>query len=604
MAQSSAPSPDPFIGRNINELKKTGVPVEDFNPIGMNIRDIHARGAVIEDEHKRPIGATGSWEPLWPSRDTGPSISNLLPTMRDMPAAVGGAIGGAIGAGVLGPPTAGIGVAPGLIAGTGAGASIGESLYQLGQHLTGSPEAPQSGIESLARQIPPLMMGPLESIPFLARYAAEHPVLPAMRNTVIRSIKRTPQTLITRGLDPSDKYFQDHVEQGLSELKEAEKVIGPIRNVPKAQVGLDRQSQTYNALIKEQIVNPQATVKVPGSRDALVEAQTKAIPEDVRMNDPEKYTRLVKKIESRLDDYTIGELNHMRSELGNRDSLYFGKDLSGQLTMDASDRAIEIARGNSARRLFYHGLDNAPGALGGGQQAAEINHRIGSIIHMKDALLPNVNKSVAQQRTIGTRVASGVGKLLSPVSSLKSAAKGTGRTVDQDVALALNRWNKFPEPIKINLAPRVKGLAGTPTELPFVPQDIGGIKVGAKGEYLTPEAEYLQQQRQRELWRQAQPIPEPGQQNLLTTEHGGGALAPPNLFGIKQTPYRWTPALRETSTLSDLHSMQREIQDYLRTQNPPADTRKIWVKDVADIQREIYRRQQARKVGRQQSAPE
>lgn len=587
-------------------------------------------------------GATGSWEPLWPSRDTGPSLTDVLPTWHDVPAGIGAAVGTALGS--PGGP-------PGMILGAGAGASAGESIYQLGQHLFGSPEAPKTTEEALSRQIPPLMMGPLEGVPFLARYAAEHPGMPALRRTLVNQfgpLKRSSQTLLTRGLNPSDKFFQEHIEQGLSELKDAERTMGPIRNVKKAQAGLDRQSQTYNTQIKEQIVNPQASVTVPGSRDAMVQAQVEAIPEDVRLHDIGKYNRLVEKIGQRAGDYTIGELNTLRSELGNRDSLYYGKDLSGQLTMDASDRAIEIARGNAARRLFYHSLDNAPGALGGGEAAAEINSRIGSIIHMKDALLPNVNPSVAQVQPVGARVLHKVGQLSSP-AGLRQIAKGTKRTVDQDLALAVNRWRGLPEPVKINLEPRVTGIAGTQEGLPFVPENIGGINIGPKGEYLTPEAEYLQLQRQRKLWKSAQPIPEPGQQgipfvppdiggeqlgakgtypsaeqefrqiqqqrqlwregqprptpgqmDLLTTEHGGGATAPPKLFGINQTPFKWEPSARETYTLQDLQSMSREIQDYLQTQNPPMDTRRKFAKDIADIQREIYRRQQAHKVGKSQ----
>ena len=88
-----------------------------------------------------------------------------------------------------------------------------------------------------------------------------------------------------------------------------------------------------------------------------------------------------------------------------------------------------------------------------------------------------------------------------------------------------------------------------------------------------------------------------GQMNLLTTERGGGAMAPPDLFGIEQTPNRWNPAERQTYMTKDLQEMLREIESYLKS-NPTTKQRQDLVQDSVQIRQEIARRQAAQRAGK------
>lgn len=54
-------TPDPFIGKKIQDIQKSGAKIEGFNPVGMNIKDVIARGANVQHEGVSH-GATGSWE--------------------------------------------------------------------------------------------------------------------------------------------------------------------------------------------------------------------------------------------------------------------------------------------------------------------------------------------------------------------------------------------------------------------------------------------------------------------------------------------------------------------------------------------------------------
>lgn len=516
-------------------------------------------------QSKAPVKPASS--PISNSTSTPPQPSltdrvlSLLPSPRTAARVSGGVVGG-----LAGPE----GILPGVM--------IGESLYQLGQHAINSPEAPQSSSEAASNMSGAAIDGALQAgIPWLAQYHAEHPILPALR----RSLFRSPQTLVTKALNPSDNFFQNHVERGLTELNTGKAKILAADNPVQASRDVLKQRQLgYNAQIQK-IVKPQASIVVPGSGEALAKAQVEQIPEDIRIHDPAKYANLVNKAtQTANQDLTIGELNKLRSELAATQSVYYGKDMSGQLTLDAGTRAMDIARGNASRRLFYHALDNY--GLGGGQAAAEINGRIGSTIHMDDALLPNVNTSVAQKLPLGTKVLRAAGSITSP------GKWGMGaRTVDQDLTLAIKRWGKLPEPVKVSLEPRIAGIAGAqqdllPTGQPgsepllapppgtsksigesifkiqqaanqaarsappatisgtarglnFMPGPLGADRFGPKGEYLTPELEYLQDLGKRQLWSNAAPpTPPPGQLEMFP----GG---PPTMFPPSENFPSFTP---------------------------------------------------------------
>ncbi|MGH7184509.1 MAG: hypothetical protein ACREJN_21395 [Nitrospiraceae bacterium] len=314
------------------------------------------------------------------------------------------------------------------------GKAVGEgAVYALAPEMTEAPEA--------AGHVQPFMDA-------IAKKAGE----------VSKDLTTQPATLATRGLQPSDLKFQKHVDAGLKEMKASEAKVGTIKDVPKALKGLESRTTHYNDQIAK-LVQPQETVVVPGSATQMIASQINAIPEDIRLHDPDKYSALVNQIHmAHPNDYTIGELNSLRSGLGATQSSFYGKDTSGQLTMDAGVRAMDIARGQASRNLFYHALDNY--GLGGGESAAEINSRIGSIIHMKDALEHNLNKSKSERLPLVQREV---------VRPFRRATGGALKGVDEHVAAAVRKTKELPAPVDMRIGKRVEGITGTPQDL--IPMD-------------------------------------------------------------------------------------------------------------------------------------
>lgn len=430
--------------QEFDPLKFGATPVEDFDPTKF--------GAVaVTDEPKKPsepIHLPGSYEWLKQQVKGGKEIIQAaLPSWRTAGHVVGATLGGAVGT-PLGPA--------GMATGAVAGASTAESLMQLGEHAIG--EGPKTSEESMGKHTDALLVGVGEAAPVLAEAHAQN--ASAYIRKFLGEIRSNSKTLMTRALNPSDKMFQKHVEVGLDELRAAEKTIGEIADIPKAKRGLEVRSRIYNKQIADEVVKPQATIVVPGSAKVMVDREIAAIPDNIRLTDPDKYTKLVQKIhESHTHDYTIGELNTLRSELAATQSAYYGKDVSGQLTMDAGVRATDIARGQASREQFYSGLDKY--GLGGGEAAARLNSRIGSMIHYQDALQDSLNSSVAEQRNLIERAAYKVNRLIRPVSS----AIGDTRTVNQNLALAIRRHTGSPQDVKITLEPRIKGITGEQPDL-------------------------------------------------------------------------------------------------------------------------------------------
>lgn len=267
--------------------------------------------------------------------------------------------------------------------------------------------------------------------------------------------KIDPRSTATKGLNPADLKFQRHVGAGLSELNQGKIDLGVKRvDVPTGLKILDHRTDVNNKVIND-LVKPQETVKVPGSGTLMRQQQIDAIPDDIKHN-PTEYQKVVDKVSAyHPEDYTIGELNKLRSELGATQSSFYGKDTSGALTMDAGTRAIDIARGNSARSMFYHAMDNY--GLGGGVEAAETNSRIGSIIHMKDALEAKMNTSMAEK---GSNLQTNV---VRPFRRTVMRAELKG--VDEHLDAAVKAWDKTPVPVGKWLENRVKGTVGAQSDL-------------------------------------------------------------------------------------------------------------------------------------------
>lgn len=276
-----------------------------------------------------------------------------------------------------------------------------------------------------------------------AGYVKGHPIFDMAKdyvNTKVKGMQTPTAALVTRALNPSDRAFQRHFETGMSELKQAEFPLGELKTLEDYQKAVKVRTSINNGMI-DQIVKPQADITYPGSAKMMQDYQMSKIPEDIR-NNPRKYATAVRDIKAyHPQDFTLGELNRLRSELSATQSPFYGKDLSGQLTMDAGARATDIARGEVVRKMFYEGLDKY--GLGGGQAAATINGRIGSLIHFSDALMDKANTAVAQGGNVASRFKRMTEKVTSP--------SGKGSTINEDLALAMKRWDKPPAPIEVQL---------------------------------------------------------------------------------------------------------------------------------------------------------
>lgn len=340
----------------------------------------------------------------------------------------------------------------------------------------------------------------------------------------------TPQTLITKALNPSDINFQRHVDTGLSELKAGQRELGrPIKGVEDSLAGLALQ-RTKNSKGVDSLVKPQATMTYPGSAKIMADKQVAAIPETFRLHDPEGYALEVKRIRSaHPDDYKLGELNSIRSEAGSQKTPFYSKNTSGQLTAEAGNQATDIARGTTARALLYKGMDEY--GLGGGAEAAELNRRIGAGIHLEDALKKNRNASVKEMKPT---ISKALDRIKNPLST-------TG--VDDQLALAVQRWRRLPEPVSTKIEPRVAGTKGAqmdliPMDTPYSNQLLNEPYSDAMnrmlygkmedGDLMTPEDVYLEHKRQKQIWTDARPKLPKGQMDIQN------GLAH-SMFGLEQT---------------------------------------------------------------------
>lgn len=335
-------------------------------------------------------------------------------------------------------------------------------------------EAIAGGVQALPK-VPPILRGIIDTV---------KEKIPEI------DLRTKPQTLITRGLTPTDKTFQSYVDAGLSELKASQKEVGTIKDVPTAQRGLDGRWQTYDAKIKE-MVKPREHQVVHGSAQEMIDRQIAAIPDDWKLHNPQDYQKLVDQLrKAHPHDYTVGELNQVRSDLGKANSAYYGKDIQGQLTMDVGSKAVQMARETAARDLFYKGMDN----FGEGAPVRELNSRVGAILHLQDELWDNLNKSISERRPFVQR------NITRPV---RTAMGADFKGVDEHLAAAVKRWDKLPQKVQKTLATTTgvqHDLLSTGGPGMFGgPGGAGGAEPGVFSD-ATRTAEYNRLQRQRELW--------------------------------------------------------------------------------------------------------
>lgn len=260
--------------------------------------------------------------------------------------------------------------------------------------------------------------------------------------TALRDVAKPAPILTFLRNVPGLAIDQAKLGTGMSVLKDGEAITGKITtDVPTA---IQNAKAAQNAIHEhvDSTIRGQESIKVPGSRQAQINAQIKALPETYRPG-TKAYTRAVKNIIETVgpNDFTIGELNRLRKDLSATQSPYYGRDLQGQLTMEAGPRAADIARGNTIRQQFYDALND--NGLGGKEIVQEANRRLGALIELQDILNdPLVKNKAALQsgRTGISKIADTLGKLGRPAESLKKYAAGETSLINEDIASALRRW--------------------------------------------------------------------------------------------------------------------------------------------------------------------
>lgn len=354
------------------------------------------------------------------------------------------------------PIAGGIAGSPLGIPGMATGAVIGESLAQLGEYATGSPNAPQSGTESLMRHTQAgLGAAAGGAMPGIAQVHAETPALmPQIRNALsgmtrsFPNVFRNSETLMTRGLSPSDLEFQKHLPTALNELKGVESKIGPLTTIEKVNQAAQIASKD-NERIASMIIIPQKDVVVPGSASVLKQAQVSAIPDALRMTNPAEYERLVTKINTQTsNDLTLGQLNRITVSGNKLLSPTYGKTTIDQMTADERlANALQKAQNDAARRLLYEGAESV--GLGGRDALRKVKGRTASILHFSDALDAQTNKIVAQKTPMAEEAVSTIRRGTRAMNPLGSTAPKP--QAEQDILTALRRWMGRSSPVKFEL---------------------------------------------------------------------------------------------------------------------------------------------------------
>ncbi len=180
-------------------------------------------------------------------------------------------------------------------------------------------------------------------------------------------IFRSSEALMTRGLNPSDLEFQEHLPIAMNELKVAERHIGPYTSTGKVHQGIEIASRD-NERVAKMIILPQKDVVVPGSASVLKQAQINAIPDSIRLTNPIEYERLTKGIMAQTEkDLTLGELNQVTISNNKILSPNYGKTAIDQLTADEKiANALKKGQTDASRKLMYEGVDTV--GLGGGEE--------------------------------------------------------------------------------------------------------------------------------------------------------------------------------------------------------------------------------------------
>jgi hypothetical protein len=334
-------------------------------------------------------------------------------------------------------------------------------------------EKAASGAGEIVRDLPAIAGGVEAARSVLPKIQDIHPL--DFAHDVLKP--KDPVVTMMRATGTADPQAQTFYPKAMDELKQWEADTGKtVKDVPSARRAIDDRIQSYNQ-ISDQYTKPQENIVVPGARAGEAAARIAAIPEEIRLKNPARYQSLVDKINeaAKEPEYTIGELNSLRQELGAKNKAY-GKDLSGRIEANLSQKAMDAASERYVRAKFYD-------ALQGGSDIQDLKSRIGAMIQLEDDLFPRVNRAAIQSgSSFPARVSEGIGHTMRPGKYLENTGSGITASIDSDIASALRRHQGRPSAIPPN-----------PTwQLPAAPSNVeSGITVTGE----TPPAVGMAQKR-------------------------------------------------------------------------------------------------------------
>lgn len=334
-----------------------------------------------------------------------------------------------------------------------------------------------------------------------------------------------------------------------NELKAGELRIGkPVKDIDTARAALDAQFQKELMPQRRALIDPQKDVVIRGSRQAIVEAKIKAIPESVKLTDKPLYDSLVADIEASVPptDFTLGQLEQLTTSLNQTNRVFHRANLSGALSkLETIKGSGDIAAENAARVQMYTGMD-AQG-LGGAGAVRNINQRVGAQIKLQDALdsveqtarteatRPRLPQAVQKMgRTVGSTVMKTVG-----------ASPGNQLTVNESIAAAMRKWKGEPARFSVTQPKTFQRPPASPLLAPaqgeLAPSGGGMLLNPNTAQKWTPESSYQTQMQQRQLWEAGRPEPPPkGQLDLIP----GG---PSTLFPITEK----LPSVKQIDSIAD-----------------------------------------------------
>lgn len=280
------------------------------------------------------------------------------------------------------------------------------------------------------------------AIPAITKAAPVTNAASAVRN----ALKTDPIVDYVRALKPGKNmpdFSTRTAPTALDELKAYEDSFGvKVKTAEQAREAFKARSKVYND-VADKILEPRVDVMVPGSGAKIAQAKIEAIPDSVRLLDPEKYKSLVQSArQSAGDDFTIGQLNNIRKGQNAKAAASYGKNVKAMVIADENIAAMERAAADTSRELLYASTNQASPMAGSAFK--EANRRIGAIIENQDLIEGKINSSIAQNRSLPKKAIETLGKIASPGTSLKEWARGESMTINENLASAVKRWQGRP----------------------------------------------------------------------------------------------------------------------------------------------------------------